>query len=56
MGQKNLDMKPGQMSIDSPGVYVLEQNRLFLAGFKLKCAWRRRFCSGDSYPPETSII
>ena len=35
--------KPGQMMLDSPELYVPEQNRLFLAGFKFKYAWRRRF-------------
>jgi len=33
--------KPGQMSIDSHGLYSPEQNRLFLTGFKLRYGWER---------------
>jgi hypothetical protein len=43
MKERQGSTKPGQMSSDSPGRYVPEQNRVFLAGFKLKCAWSRRF-------------
>jgi len=31
------------MIVDLHGLYVLEQNRLYLTGFKLRYAWRRWF-------------
>ncbi len=35
--------KPGQMSVDSHGLYSPEQKRLFLTGFQLRSACRRWF-------------
>jgi hypothetical protein len=49
-------MKLGQMMLVSPGLYEPEQNRLFLAISSSNTPGEDGFCSGDSYPPETSII
>ena len=41
MNRSATHTKPGQMSLDSGGLYSLEQNRLFLTGFKLRYGWER---------------